>query len=146
MILRLILILCFLRLLLIAESNIDYYNILFYLIIYLSIREYIFYLKNKKVNNPDKIVEGLDDDSGPNVFLEKIKSWLDSFDQGYIDEFLIIFMSGQGILTWSYGLIQQYSSSGDITSSVKQIRSGVSTLKGNSVKEMTEPFRSEITP
>ena len=48
MILRLILILCFLKLLLNANSNIDYYNILFYLIVYLSIRNIYFILKIKK--------------------------------------------------------------------------------------------------
>ena len=115
MILRLILILCFLKLLLNANSNIDYYNILFYLIVYLSIREYIFYLKNKKENNPDKIVEGFFNYSLFNDMLDK-------FDQSKIVEMLVLLLSFIAFVQWVYKLYDNFFTTSDFSANLQDVR------------------------
>jgi len=60
MIFRLLLILSFLRLLMNAKQNIDYYQIIFYLILYISLREYLLYLQNgKKLQKKKKLLKVL---------------------------------------------------------------------------------------
>ena len=131
MILRLILILCFLRLLLIAESNIDYYNILFYLIVYLSIREYIFYLKNKKENNPDKIVEGFFNYSLFNDMLDK-------FDASKVDEILVLLLSAIAGVEWVYKLFNSFFTGDDFTKNIQGVRQNVKDIN---ISDIQKQFR-----
>ena len=91
MIFRLLLIVCFLRLLMNAKANVDYYYILSYLIIYISIREFIYYLKNVNIkkNKEGELVEGFD-------YKEYVESWKETFDDSIIDDvlpFLIVIWS-----------------------------------------------------
>ena len=97
MIFRLLLIVCFLRLLMNAKANVDYYYILSYLIIYISIREFIYYLKNVKIekNKGGELVEGFD-------YKEYIESWSNMFDETIIDEVLPFIIVIWQVIGWMW--------------------------------------------
>ena len=116
MILRLILILCFLNLLINAKSNVDYYQIIFYLIIYLSIREFIFYLKDNKKNNRNQIIEGFFNYS-------KITDMLDNFDKSNIDDILVILLSSIAFFRGIYNFYETFLTS-DVETGLKGLQTG----------------------